>query len=330
MESKVLLRDSGETISVLIGDERKPVIQDYIREKWQDIITIVADLLEVPAGLIMEISESHMNVFLKSKNEENPYPSDGKDTLLKGLYCETVIGTDNPLHIANSLNNEKWKDNPDVELNMVSYYGLPIKWSDGSFFGTICALDNKTNKFETKYRKLMMYFKEIIERDLLLVEQNHKLQIETDYDALTGVYNRRKFDNVLGEYFEEYKRYFNPFTLIMIDLNSFKYINDNFGHVEGDKVLKYFSESISNRIRKTDNFFRYGGDEFAFLTKLSETKEIEKFIEGIRKTIYKDKYLKKLGLDFACGYKIMSSDVESIEQLINNADKELYLDKKIK
>ncbi|MGS0972415.1 MAG: GGDEF domain-containing protein [Candidatus Izemoplasmataceae bacterium] len=236
MKTDVLLRELNEKVRVNIGDEDKPEINDYIKEKWQNIISLVAELLEVPAGLIMQITKEHMNVFLKSENEDNPYPSDGKDLLLHGLYCETVIGTDKELVVENSLENEKWKDNPDVNLDMISYYGLPIKWEDGSFFGTICALDNKTNQFSEKYRQLMMFFKNIIEQDLMMLEQNQRLQIISDYDALTKAYNRRKFDQVLEEYFEDYTRYKHPFALVMLDIDSFKYINDTYGHVEGDKV----------------------------------------------------------------------------------------------
>ncbi|MGD9887177.1 MAG: hypothetical protein AB7T03_04355 [Bacilli bacterium] len=54
-----------------------------------------------------------------------------------GLYCETVIGKDEPMIVENAISSEVWKDNPNIKLNMIFYFGLPIKWHDGEFFGTI-------------------------------------------------------------------------------------------------------------------------------------------------------------------------------------------------
>ena len=120
MKTNVLMRESKDLVSVLIRDDEKTVVSTYVKEKWQNIINLVADLLNVPAGLILEISKTYMNVFLRSEKEDNPYPCDGKDTLLHGLYCETVIGTDVALYVEDSLQSEAWIDNPDVALNMIS------------------------------------------------------------------------------------------------------------------------------------------------------------------------------------------------------------------
>ena len=60
-----------------------------------------------------------------------------------GLYCETVMATRSPLHVPNALNDPDWKNNPDVELDVISYLGIPLIWPDGSVFGTICVLDGK-------------------------------------------------------------------------------------------------------------------------------------------------------------------------------------------
>ncbi|MCF7927014.1 MAG: hypothetical protein K9L74_05515, partial [Candidatus Izimaplasma sp.] len=210
-KATVYLREEKERKDVQIGGKDKVKISKSIKEKWQKILDLTAEIFDVPAALIMHITDSHMEVFLKDNNPNNPYPEDGKDTLLHGLYCETVIGRDHSFEVENALNDENWKDNPDVKLNMISYFGLPIKWSDGSFFGTICVLNDEETSYKDKYKKLLNHFKEFIEDDLYHLELQHTLERKSYRDHLTGIGNRRKFDKELAEAFENYTRYEHPF-----------------------------------------------------------------------------------------------------------------------
>ncbi len=155
----VLLRQEGIAKSVNITGLDKPKIEDIVVKKWQTIIDLTAKIVDVPSGLIMQITENSMRVFLKSDNKGNPYEEDGSDSLGHGLYCETVIGNNAKLLVENALKYEEWKDNPDVKLNMISYYGLPITWPDKDFFGTICVLDNKENSYNENFKLLISEFK---------------------------------------------------------------------------------------------------------------------------------------------------------------------------
>ncbi len=330
METKVLLREENRKVCVLITDEYKPDIPELLKERWQKIITLVADIFDVPAGLIMKISNTHMEVFLKSENDNNPYPKGGKDTLLHGLYCETVIGRDEALHIDNALNYDSWKTNPDVLLDMISYYGLPIKWGDGTFFGTICTLDNHTNKFKQKYRKLLLYFKDMIEQDLFNLERTSKLEEEIKIDELTQIFNRKGFNDIIKGYCEAYNETKEKFALIMIDLDHFKYINDHYGHVTGDRILIEFSKTFSKQLNNPDIFSRFGGDEFVYLTKICNITEIADALNQIKELIYKNPLLKKYKVDFSYGIAIVDDSHKSIEDLIEQADRELYASKEEK
>ena len=131
--------------------------------KWQNIVDIMAELVGIPAALIMRLVESDIEVFIASQTDGNPYhPGDHEHFLGSGLYCETVINTNDKLLIPNALTDEKWKNNPDVKLNMISYLGFPILLPDGKPFGTICVLDNKENAYSETYENLIINFREII------------------------------------------------------------------------------------------------------------------------------------------------------------------------
>jgi hypothetical protein len=159
-------------------NERHPHLSpsEAILNKWQDIVDIMAELIDVPAALIMRLVDSDIEVLVSSQSEGNPYhPGDREHFLGSGLYCETVINTKDKLLIPNALKNEKWKNNPDIKLNMISYLGFPIYQPDGKAFGTICVLDNKENAYSEIYGHLILQFRDIIQSQLGLIYMNKEL-----------------------------------------------------------------------------------------------------------------------------------------------------------
>jgi len=97
-------------------------------------------------------------------------------------------------------------------------------------------------------------------------------------DALTGLYNRHFFNEFIYKEWERCKRYNIPISFIFMDINNFKMINDKFGHLTGDMVLKEFGKILLNSIRKSDYAVRFGGDEF--LVILTHTNDEVNFVKG--------------------------------------------------
>jgi diguanylate cyclase (GGDEF)-like protein/PAS domain S-box-containing protein len=149
-------------------------IPDRTINKWQNIVDTVAEVLNIPAALIMKAEPPYIKVFRASETEDNPYQVGDKEEL-DGLYCENVILNDEKLLVPNAVKDEKWKHNPDIELGMISYLGFPLKWPDGEFFGTFCVLDSKENNYGKKAKNLMKEFKELIETHLALIYKNKNL-----------------------------------------------------------------------------------------------------------------------------------------------------------
>jgi len=130
-------------------------IPDSTIEKWQNIADILAELIGVPAALIMRLLESDIEVFISNRSDKSPYhPGDHEHFLGSGLYCETVVETKDRLLVPNALADEKWKNNPDIKHNMISYLGFPIVFPDGKPFGTICILDNKETPIQKRMKSL--------------------------------------------------------------------------------------------------------------------------------------------------------------------------------
>ncbi len=168
--------DNEEKILIPITSSQKPEIPEEIMDKWQRIVNVTARIMHVPTGLITRLTKEHLEIFIASQTEGNPYSQNDKDTLGIGMFCESVAGARDQLVIQDIETNEFWKNNPHAGLGMNAYLGVPIQWKDGEIFGTFCMLNDKTNKFSDEFAELMREFKEIIETDLNLIQAQQDLE----------------------------------------------------------------------------------------------------------------------------------------------------------
>ena len=119
-----------------------------------------------------------------------------------------------------------------------------------------------------------------------VVQYQQHLEYQTQIDSLTGLFNRRAFEKKIGEEFERSKRYGHPLSVVILDIDNFKKINDTYGHHGGDAALVKISEILRERIRRSDFPSRFGGEEFVLV--LPETDQdsaiqvARKFHEEIR------------------------------------------------
>jgi diguanylate cyclase (GGDEF)-like protein len=113
----------------------------------------------------------------------------------------------------------------------------------------------------------------VYQRTCALEEANKLLRDMASRDSLTGLYNRRHFNDLLAQLFAESVRYNTDLTCMMIDLDNFKAVNDSLGHQTGDHLLQITADCIRGSIRESDVAIRFGGDEFAVL--LPQTSPID-------------------------------------------------------
>ena len=168
---EVLMR--GVTV---IDNSMSTEIADFTLDDWQETVNLLAEIVGIPAALIMRLTGERIEVLVSSETEGNPYKVGSSELFNEsGLYCEHVIKTREKLCIPNALKDSKWKDNPDIKLNMISYLGFPIMLPDKKPFGTICILDNKENKYSESVVKLMTKFRDLIEFHLHVTVLNTQM-----------------------------------------------------------------------------------------------------------------------------------------------------------
>ena len=145
-------------------------------------------------------------------------------------------------------------------------------------------------------------------------------------DPLTGLYNRRHFDNCLEREFLRSKRYGGTFSVAIIDIDFFKKVNDTYGHLCGDFVLREVAYLLIENFRKTDMVFRYGGEEFVVILTETDLAGAEISMERLRKRIEDNNFMfnsQLLKLTVSCG-KSINGNLEFASDVIDNADKALY------
>ena len=126
-------------------------IPPEVVRKWQEIVDLLAEIMQVPSAVIMRAEPPDIKVFVSSASDGNPYEVASLNT---GLYCRTAMKTNQPLLVPDARQEERWKSSPDIGLGMISYLGVPIHWPDGEMFGTICVYDNKRNEYSELYLRL--------------------------------------------------------------------------------------------------------------------------------------------------------------------------------
>jgi PAS domain S-box-containing protein len=140
-----------------------------VLQKWQRIVDLLANIMHVPSAVVCKLEPphyTHYRVLTSSNSEGNPFPADDIFSMDIGTFCETVIKSRAPLLVANALEDDRWKDAPELKVGMVSYLGFPVVWPDGRMFGTICVLDDKTNRYSKLYQELLVHCRDVLEADL--------------------------------------------------------------------------------------------------------------------------------------------------------------------
>lgn len=183
------------------------------------------------------------------------------------------------------------------------------------------SFNRMARKLQNSHSKLQAYNKELEEK---VLERTVELEQISITDRLTGLYNRHKLDNVLENEFKRSHRFGSSFSLIMIDIDDFKLVNDTYGHQFGDKVLMELSNLLSSRT--TDIIGRWGGEEFLIITQETKLEGALLVAENIRLKIDQHIFPKIGSITASFGVSTYKQG-DTINHLISRTDSALYTSK---
>ncbi|MGE5181674.1 MAG: GGDEF domain-containing protein [Acidobacteriota bacterium] len=213
---------------------------------------------------------------------------------------------------------------------MRSWLGVPL-FMYGECEGVVAVQSTRVAAFKAEHQRLL----ESLALQIAAALQNAHLYELAMVDGLTGLFMRRYFDARIEEEIERSKRYGTPFSVVMMDVDDFKKLNDTYGHLVGDRVLKAIANVVKAQMRGVDTAARYGGEEIAVILPRTEMVGAYALAERIRESVAElrlttdDEPPKVLGVTASLGCAAFpESKAASGEDLVRRADRALYRAKK--
>ncbi len=206
-------------------------------------------------------------------------------------------------HVALGMGLELWGQHRDGTEFPVDVTASPLQTDDGTVLTAIIRDITERKRFETQLQHL------------------------ADHDALTDLFNRRRFDQELAEIVRYSARYGGGGALFLLDLDRFKYVNDTRGHNAGDEVIRAVGRALRENVRKTDVVARLGGDEFAVVLRDADRAVAERIAEGMLETVRERRLPlegQQISITTSIGIVLFGDEDPSVEDLMVNADLAMY------
>ncbi|MCX6365585.1 MAG: GGDEF domain-containing protein [Armatimonadetes bacterium] len=165
-----------------------------------------------------------------------------------------------------------------------------------------------------------------VQRVKTLQRENERLRELTEEDGLTGLSNRRAFDNRLDIEWQRAQRYGLPLSLVVLDVDHFKQYNDSFGHQAGDAILRLMANALAQTARLSDTVARYGGEEFALILPHTDADEAMVVGERLRALLLRSEWPHR-AITASIGVSTMNKEKKTSAELVHEADSALYVAK---
>jgi diguanylate cyclase (GGDEF)-like protein len=227
----------------------------------------------VPIGLVSLVDADRQ--WFKSRQG-----LDATETTREISFCGHAIERPETFVVSDALLDERFHDNPLVTGNpsIRFYAGCPVAAPGGQRVGTLCLIDREPRDLDEEDLVTLGDLAAMVEREFAAVEL-------ATIDDLTGLSNRRGFEMLARLALADVRRHKRAVTLLFIDLDRFKQINDTHGHAEGDRALVEMSRCLLTSFRDSDIVARIGGDEFCVLLREAGEGELKAPLERLERTV---------------------------------------------
>jgi diguanylate cyclase (GGDEF)-like protein len=247
---------------------RYEILDTAPEEAFDRITRVVKSVLAMPMVAVSLVDRDRQ--WFKSRQG-----FDATETRRDISFCTHTIQDTQPLIVRDALEDPRFANSPLVQgkPNIRFYAGVPLRTKDGHNIGALCSMDTKARDLSAEQITLLQDLARLVVDEL-------ELRLLAGTDSLTGLMSRRQFLSVAQGDVERAKRYNKPLSCLVIDIDHFKAINDNYGHAVGDIVLQRVAAVCKSELRGGDYVGRIGGEEFAII--LPETAMLDAFIVAER------------------------------------------------
>ncbi|KQM65575.1 diguanylate cyclase [Sphingomonas sp. Leaf17] len=264
------LLDDDARIAAL---RRLDVLDSAVEKPFEKIVTLVRTILAVPIATVTLVDRDRQ--WFKAQRG-----LDVQETPRSVSFCTHTIQQRDPLIIEDAHLDPRFADSPLVmgPPYIRSYAGIPLRTPEGYNVGSLCAMDTRSRRFSPADIAILSNFANIVCDEL-------ELRMIAQVDHLTGALTRRGFVEQAEREIARSRRSDRPTTLVMLDVDHFKSVNDTHGHVIGDQVLHQIAKIAGATLRPIDVFGRIGGEEFAILLPETGADEAMLVAERMRRAI---------------------------------------------
>ncbi len=317
------LREREEELSVINKSSSIFSSSLDIQEIFGSFIEELKKVIDVHWASIVLIEESDLCCVALSSTEGSAYQV-GERIPMEGSGTGWVI-TQKRSFVEPDLSQERYFRTGEnfYKQGLRSMVYLPLI-AKGKVIGSFIAASQQPNAYSQQHIKLL----EQLASQIAMPMENARLYAQAEQkarvDELTGLLNRRSLDEMIDSEISRHSRYGGVFSLAIVDLDSFKAYNDNYGHLSGDKLLRQIGNVIKGAIRSADHAFRYGGDEFAILLPQTTVDAALQVTERVRKKIAEDVKAGKITVTASIGLAGWPDDGISHTDIIAAADVTLY------
>jgi diguanylate cyclase (GGDEF)-like protein len=323
-------RTSADQLMVLHQASREITSSSFDPEKTYSTIHEAAKQLMPCEAFVISILNEAENiiegVYLFDKNGRTPAIKIPKDQGLSGY----IIRNGEPLLVHDYLESKEIAALPVKHFgnhdHIRAFIAVPMKLGD-----KIVGMLSSQSYFPHNYTHQDQQMLEMLAAHAAIAIDNAHLFTQIQHlaitDSLTNIYNRRYFFDVANKEFARSIRYKKPLSIIMIDLDNYKEINDRYGHITGDKALKVISGIIADNIRETDILGRYGGDEFSILlpeTNIEQAVDLAERLKNLVRNTMIDIDQVKFSNTISVGVSCIGNHTKDLSDLLLYADIALY------
>jgi diguanylate cyclase (GGDEF)-like protein len=298
-----------------------------IQEIFEGFVQELKKVVDIDWATIALIDGGELHFLALSSTIGSAWQTGGRITL-EGTATEYACRSRQAVYEADLKRDHRfWTWESHLQLGIRSIVYLPLTIKDDSI-GSLIVASRHPNAFTTKKIRLLeqvaLQIATPIENSQLYARAEQRARI----DELTGLFNRRHFEERLKEEIARHSRYGDIFSIFLLDLDNFKTYNDVYGHPAGDILLNQTGKTIRSSVRSADQAFRYGGDEFVVILPHTTMDDAWVVAERVRQTIGEE--MEKREIDITCSIGLASypSDGVISGELITVADTALYFAKR--
>jgi diguanylate cyclase (GGDEF)-like protein len=294
-----------------------------IRQMYDSFIRELRKVLDVDWAAITLVEGEEINLLAVTSEIGSAWQT-GDKLPLKGTATEWVVTNKVPLLEPNLPQESRfWTGKDHLKQGVQSLVFLPLMVG-AEAIGAMCIASRRPNAYSSSQVQLLS---QLASRIAMSIE-NARLYAQAEQrariDELTGLWNRRHLMERVQVEIGRHSRYGGAFSLVILDLDSFKAFNDTYGHIEGDRLLKQLGIVLKGAIRDADEAFRYGGDEFAILLPQTSIKDAQEVAERVRHRISSEVKTGSVSMTASLGLASWPVDGIAISEIISAADKALY------